>query len=136
MNLSPNFTLEEFEYSRFANENNIINKANNEVINNLKELCNNLLEPLRAKLDKPIIITSGYRCNQLNKAVGGVRDSQHLTGRAADIIVKEMSTEDLYNFIENNFEFEQLIIEHIKGKNWVHVSWNSESKRNKAFRIG
>ncbi len=136
MNLTQNFTLEEFEYSNTAIENNIINKASNEVIHNLKELCNNLLEPLRDKLNKPIIISSGYRCNELNKIVGGVSNSQHLEGKAADIIVKDLSTEDLFHFIKNNFKFDQLIIEHIKGKNWVHLSWNGENNRNNILRIG
>ena len=109
---------------------------NNEVINNLKELCNYLLEPLREKLNKPIIVTSGYRCFELNKIVGGVSNSQHLEGKAADIIVKDLSTEDIFNFIKKNFKFDQLIIEHIKGKNWVHVSWNGANNRNNALRIG
>ncbi|WP_397599158.1 D-Ala-D-Ala carboxypeptidase family metallohydrolase [Silvanigrella sp.] len=136
MNLTQNFTLEEFEYSNTAIENNIINKANNEVVYNLKELCNNLLEPLRDKLNKPIIVTSGYRCFELNKIVGGVSKSQHLEGKAADIIVKDLSTEDLFHFIKNNFKFDQLIIEHIKGKNWVHVSWDGANNRNNSLRIG
>ena len=136
MNLTQNFTLEEMEFSSTAIERRIKNKANNEVINNLKELCNYLLEPLREKLNKPIIVTSGYRCFELNKIVGGVSNSQHLEGKAADIIVKDLSTEDLFNFIKKNFKFDQLIIEHIKGKNWVHVSWNGANNRNNALRIG
>ena len=136
MNLTQNFTLEEMEFSSTAIERRIKYKANNEVINNLKELCNYLLEPLREKLNKPIIVTSGYRCFELNKIVGGVSNSQHLEGKAADIIVKDLSTEDLFNFIKKNFKFDQLIIEHIKGKNWVHVSWNGANNRNNALRIG
>ena len=136
MNLTQNFTLEEMEFSSTAIERRIKHKANNEVINNLKELCNYLLEPLREKLNKPIIVTSGYRCFELNKIVGGVSNSQHLEGKAADIIVKDLSTEDLFNFIKKNFKFDQLIIEHIKGKNWVHVSWNGANNRNNALRIG
>jgi uncharacterized protein YcbK (DUF882 family) len=99
MNLSQNFTLKEFEYSETANKKNILNKAPDDVKDNLKELCSNLLEPLREKLNKPIKILSGYRCEELNKAVGGVGNSKHLKGHAADITVEGISHIELFNYI-------------------------------------
>jgi uncharacterized protein YcbK (DUF882 family) len=138
MKLSKHFSLEEFEYSETAIRNNIKNKASEFVINNLKELCKNTLEPLRSKLDNPIKILSGYRCRQLNKAVGGVNNSQHLFGCAADITVENMTHPELFNFIKKYFKFDQLILEHVKENNpfsgWVHVSY-CNSNRNQCLKI-
>ncbi len=140
MNLSQNFTLEEFEHSDTANRKSIDNKAPEFVVNNLIELCENVLEPLRSTLDNPIRILSGYRCRDLNCAVGGVVNSQHLFGQAADITVENMTHPELFNLIKNNFEFDQLILEHVRSDNpnsgWVHVSWNGDRNRNKCLKIG
>ena len=140
MNLSPNFTLNEFEYSETAIKKNIENKAPDYVIVNLKELCINLLEPLRAKINKPIRILSGYRCEELNKAVGGVGNSKHLEGYAADITIEGLSHPELFNFIKKYLKFDQLILEHVKEDNpfsgWVHVSWVGVNNRNQALKIG
>ncbi|WP_186650144.1 D-Ala-D-Ala carboxypeptidase family metallohydrolase [Fluviispira vulneris] len=140
MNLSEHFSLYEFEYSDTAIKNNITNKANDDVIKNLSILCENLLEPIRLKLGKPIQILSGYRCESLNKLVGGVNNSQHKSGHAADITVENMSHPDLFNFIKNNFKFDQLILEHVKKDNefsgWVHVSYNHAGNRKQCLKIG
>lgn len=99
MNLSPNFTLQELTRSATAERLNITNAFTAEVVDNLQRLCVEVLEPLRARLGHPVKINSGYRCPELNKAVGGVPNSFHLQGRAADIprykgamdILKDMS---------------------------------------------
>ncbi|WP_397600529.1 D-Ala-D-Ala carboxypeptidase family metallohydrolase [Silvanigrella sp.] len=140
MKLSNNFSLEEFEHSEVATARGINNKAPEEVINNLKKLCDKFLEPLRQYLNKPIKILSGYRCEELNNAVKGVENSQHLTGCAADITVENISHQELFEIIKNNFKFDQLILEFVKPNNpfsgWVHVSWNENKNRNKYFKLG
>ncbi len=140
MNLTTHFTLEEMIYSDTSLQRNIDNTPSEEVKKNLENLCLNLLEPLRIKLNKPINILSGYRCVALNKAVGGVGNSKHLLGCAADITVENMGHPDLFNFIKNNFEFDQLILEHVKKENpfsgWVHVSYNHAGNRKQCLKIG
>ncbi len=139
MNLTDNFTLEEMVFSRTAKDNNIDNKPDDDVINNLKSLCENLLEPLREKLGKPIHILSGYRSQELNKAVGGVGNSKHLLGQAVDITIEGMGHPELYNLIKNTFYFDQLILEHVQiGKpfsGWVHVSYVHGKNRNQCLKI-
>ena len=98
------------------------------VIENLKALCMEVLQPLRDFLGKPVVISSGYRSEEVNKAVGGVKRSQHLKGEAADIHVE--NTEQLIeimHFIMDNCDFDQLIWEKNKaGAQWVHVSYKRE----------
>ena len=140
MKLTENFTLEEMIKSETATRLKIDNTPNQKIIDNLKALCVNLLEPLRNKLNKPIIILSGYRCSELNKAVGGVGNSKHLLGQAADIKVEGMTNLDLVKFIEKNFKYDQLILEFMNENDlfsgWVHVSWMGASNRNQFLRIG
>ena len=83
--LSPHFQLEEFERSATATRLGICNAAPLAVITCLQNLCQQILEPARQAYGKPIVIQSGYRCTQLNQAVGGVPNSQHRTGEAADL---------------------------------------------------
>ena len=83
--LTPHFKLSEFEFSTTALARGFDNHCPQHLIPNLRNLCERILEPLRAWVNEPIIISSGYRCPQLNKAVGGVSNSQHMTGEAADI---------------------------------------------------
>lgn len=132
MNLSTNFTLEEFITSDTAKLKNIDNTPSKEVISNLNLLCSNILEPLRTLLNKPLYISSGYRCLELNTAIGGSKTSQHMEGKAADLKCKGLSTEDLFKFIINsNLKFDQVIQEFNR---WVHISWNSDNNRNEKLR--
>ena len=85
MQLTKNFTLEELVHSDTANAKGIDNTPTQEIIDNLKELAENVLQPIRDKWGKPLTVNSGYRCKELNKAVGGVSTSQHQKGKAADI---------------------------------------------------
>ena len=91
MKLSPHFSLSEFESSATATAKGIDNTLkhsdvdHSRIIDNLRSLCLEVLEPLRRHLDRPVVISSGYRCKKLNQLVGGVRTSQHMTGEAADI---------------------------------------------------
>ena len=133
MKLSKNFTYEELCHSNVAERKGINNRPRTKeeekrVIENLKALCMEVLQPLRDFLGKPVVISSGYRCPELNKAVGGVRNSQHMKGEAADIHVE--NTEHLLkimHFIMDETDFDQLIWERNRaGTQWVHVSYKRE----------
>ena len=130
MRLSKNFTLFELTYSDTASKLGFKNLPTQEEIRNLGALAQNVLQPLRDMLGKPITITSGFRNKLLNQKVGGASNSQHLYGQAADIIVLGMKVEDLYNYIKNsNLIYDQLIFEQTKNTKWVHISYNKKFNR-------
>ena len=87
MQLSEHFELAEFLVSETAARRGIANEPTPEIIENLRRLCQLVLEPLRVKLARPVVITSGYRSPALNRAIGGSPTSHHMQGRAADLIV-------------------------------------------------
>lgn len=130
--ITKNFTLAELTRSDTAKARGIQNIPNEEEYKNMVTLCKNILQPLREKLGKPITVNSCFRCSELNKAVGGAKNSQHLTGSAADIVVKGISIYDLANFIKDNFEFDQCILEY---NVWVHVSYKTSGNRNQCLTI-
>ena len=102
-------------------------------IDNLLNLIFYCLQPLRDKLQKPILITSGYRSEALNKIVGGKYNSQHLKGQACDFKVSGMTINQIIDFIrKNNIEFDQLINEYDK---WVHISFVKGSNRKQVLKI-
>lgn len=115
------FTLSEFIHSATANRLGIDNIPTFDVVDNLNRLAD-YLDGIRAKVDKPILVSSGYRCPMLNKAVGGAANSQHLKGLAADIVCSDMNT--LEKVIRETGGFDQFIKEHRKGSTsfWFHVS--------------
>lgn len=115
------FKLSEFINSATANRLGIDNIPSFEVVDNLNRLAD-YLDVIRAKFGKPILISSGYRCPMLNKAVGGVVNSQHLKGLAADLVCSDM--EKLLSIIRETKGFDQVITEHNKGSKsyWIHVS--------------
>jgi hypothetical protein len=133
-NVSMHFTLEELCASDTAKEKGIINKPNTEQIINLVYLAANVLEPLRVAMGEPIKIGSGFRCPALNKAVGGVGNSQHLNGQAADLCIDGdiEKGKRWFNYIRLHLPFDQLIWEHnAKGSYWVHVSYRSDGKNRR-----
>ena len=117
------FTISEFIHSDTAIKKRIWNGASREVEDNIIALVSAILDPLRDKYGKPITITSGYRCKELNRAVGGVSNSQHMTGEAADITVKsKLGNRQLAKMIiEMGLPFDQMIDE--CNYDWVHVSY-------------
>lgn len=129
MQVSKNFTLYEFENSRTATFRGIDNSITDPVIKtNIRALCESVLQPFRDYLGRPIIISSGYRCKELNEAVGGVVDSQHTLGQAADITTSSYGNfmmRDLM-WLVTHLHFDQLIIY----RDFVHVSYVS-SRRNR-----
>ena len=129
-----NFTITELCKSKTALKAGINNTPSMGAADNLMCLIVNLLQPLRDKLGKPIIVTSGYRCTHLNRILDGKANSQHLVGQAADIKVKDMSASALQNFIATSgLEFDQCINEYNR---WVHVSYNIKGNRKQCFNIG
>ena len=124
MKLSKNFSLEEMLSSDTARRCGIDNKPQSEeVVENLRALCLEVLQPLRDHLGKPVVVSSGYRCKDLNKKVGGVENSQHLKGEAADIKVRDREELiDVMRYIMDETDFDQLIREKSGSTEWVHVS--------------
>ena len=132
--LSPHFTVGEFFRSGTAIRLGIDNNpdahpgegiSTAEVVENLRALCTEVLEPLRRRVGR-VIVTSGYRCQELNKAVGGVWNSQHLKGEAADIFVPDTATAMRYGHIlERHSAVQQLLLEPmgIQQKRWIHVGF-------------
>lgn len=122
-----NFTLQEFVRSNKADELGIDNTPDTECIAHLGELCGTILQPIRDAWGKPIIVTSGYRCKALNKAVGGVSTSAHLSGWAADCVPDDMRQFDHFcdfvaEFLDSqHIPFDQVIIESQNGKRWLHI---------------
>jgi hypothetical protein len=131
MNLTKNFYLDEMLASQSAVRLGFDEQFSPDqaVIDNLRALCQNVLQPLRDGLQRAILTSSGYRCPRVNQAIGGAKTSQHLFGQAADINVGHLTTEQLYQRIKNSgLVFDQLIQEFDR---WVHVSYNSNTSANR-----
>ncbi len=126
-NITMHFTIEELYASKTAKDKGINNKPSVREMVNLVYLAAYVLEPLRKAMGEPIKIGSGFRCQQLNKAVGGVSNSQHLTGQAADLCIDGdiEKGKRWFNYIKDHLPFDQLIWEHNPktGSYWVHVSY-------------
>lgn len=125
------FTINELIASDVAKNNNINNIPNQQEKNNLTALVDNILDPLREAYGKPIIVTSGFRSEKLNKLVKGSSTSQHRFGQAADIRSKEDTRNEnkkLFDLIQNlNLPFDQLIDEY--NYDWVHVSYSPRNRK-------
>ena len=134
MQLSKNFTLEECISSRTAERMGIDNVPKDEaVIENMRALCLEVLQPLRDYVGAPIHINSGYRCKALNEAVGGVKNSQHCVGEAADIRIASLEQgREWATWIEDNCRFDQMLLERNKGGAvWLHVSCKRDAEKNR-----
>lgn len=130
--LSKNFTLEELTQSSTAEANNIDNTPSKFEYENLKRLCEDVLQPIRDVWDKPIYVTSGYRCPALNTKVGGSASSAHMKGLAADI--KTDNNEKLFHKIvsmvnNGDITFDQLIDE--SNYAWLHIGLRENDKNNR-----
>ena len=123
------FTFKELCKSDTARKYGIDNTPNEEVKKNLEKLVKNILDPLREHYGYPIHISSGYRCQELNKRVGGTKTSQHQSGRAADICMNDRAIHrKIFNMIQElNLPFDQLIWEN--NGSWVHVSYDENKNR-------
>ena len=130
------FTLEEFTYSITAQHLGIDNTPSKEAMTNLERLVSRVLDPLREAWGSPIIVTSGYRCEELNKRVGGVKTSYHLRGMAADIRPKNGFLYELYSFVErmfvdNKMPITECYIDHRKG--YIHIAYDVEDSNTWPF---
>ena len=133
--LSDNFQLWEFVTSQTASREGIDNTPPLQIVENLKKLCERILEPARFALG-PLRISSGYRCTQLNKLVGGSATSGHPLGFCADVIPLKVSKMEFARWISRNCKFDQIILEFGKKDNpdWIHVSADPKS-RNQVLQI-
>lgn len=123
------FTIKELSKSTTAKQKRINNSPNSEIVKNLEQLVDNILDPLRELYGKPIIVSSGYRCPALNKALGGSKTSQHMLGLAADITVgTPAKNKELFDLIQTmNLPFDQLIDE--KKFSWIHISFSKNPRK-------
>ena len=144
MQLSKNLALAEVTRSETAKRKGISNMPTPEHIENFKKLAENVFQPIREHFGVPIHISSGYRSAALNKAIGGagktvsgvyIPSSQHCTGEAIDIDMDgtTITNAQIFNYIKENLEFDQLIWEFGTDTNpdWVHVSYESTGKQRK-----
>ena len=144
MQLSKNLSLAEVTRSESAKRNGINNMPTPEHIENFKLLAEKVFQPIREHFAVPIHISSGYRSAALNKAVKGSLSSQHCSGEAIDIDMDgtTITNAQVFNYIKDNLEFDQLIWEFGTDKNpdWVHVSYESKGKQRKqilkAYKTG
>ena len=130
------FTLDELIHSDTADRLGIDNSPTCDAIQCIDDLVTNVLDRLRSEWDRPIIVTSGYRCKELNAAVGGARNSQHLKGQAADIVSDDF--EAFRRFVRRwckDNEFDQCIFEHCGDKEWVHISFNRGRNRRQMLDL-
>jgi len=128
MKLSKNLSLAEVTKSTTAKRLNIDNTPDEWVTENLKQVAINVFQPLRDAFKCPIYVSSGYRSGDLNSAIGGSRRSQHVEGRALDLdadVYGGCTNSQIFNYIRENLEFDQLIWEFGNQDNpdWVHVSF-------------
>ena len=133
MKLSKNLTLRECTRSITASRKGIDNTPKEKEIANLKQIAENVFQPLRDHFEVPIYVSSGYRSQQLNKAVGGSSVSQHCQGRALDLdadVFGGVTNAEIFHYIKDCLDFDQLIWELGDDTNpaWVHVSYNSPTE--------
>lgn len=133
MQLSKNFTLQEFTKSQTAQRLGIDNTPSAAEVERLKLLAQNVLQPVRNHFG-PVIITSGYRCFKLNRAIGSKESSDHVKGFAADFEVIGASNLEVAKWIEKNLQFKQLILEFFDHNDphsgWVHCSFDERQLIN------
>ena len=137
--ISEHVSYKEGVYSTTATRRGIDNVPNDEQLANMELIAEKVFEPLRKYVGGPIKINSFFRCPKLNKAIGGARSSQHMKGQAMDIddTFGVVANSDMYNYIKNNLDFDQIIWEFgdDDNPNWVHVSYVSkEDNRNRCLR--
>ena len=135
MQLSENLTLAEVIRSETAKRNGISNKPNPRHLENLKIIAVNIFQPIRNFFQRAVHLSSGYRSEELNAFIKGSASSQHCTGEALDIDMDgtEVTNREVFDYIKDNLEFDQLIWEFGTNDNpdWVHVSYKASGKQRK-----
>ena len=128
--INLNFSISELCKSDIATKNGILNIPSLECCDHLLELIFYLLQPLRDKFGA-IKITSGYRCYTLNKKVGGVYNSNHLYGFAADIVPQNATFKQVYDFIVQLLDYDECFIEKSSTSKWLHIAYRKGRNRKK-----
>lgn len=134
------FSIEELCKSETAKSKNINNSPSEEIKTHLKELVENLLDPLREAWGSPIHVNSGYRCEKLNKAIGGAKNSAHKYGYAADIVPANGKIYEFKLFVrkwlkENYIKFDQYIDEQKGNSHWVHLGYKHNGVQRMQYLI-
>ena len=138
--ITKHFSLQEIISSGTASRLGLDNTPNEEQIENLKALCENILEPLREYYEsRPIMISSGYRSPALCEKLGSSKTSQHTQGQAVDFEIPGFDNKEIATHIKNNFDFDQLISEYyedgIPDSGWIHVSFKIDGSNRKESLI-
>jgi len=139
MKLTENFSLNELTKSQTAERKGIDNTPSTEHQENLKSLCEMILQPIRDHFGQVVSVSSGYRSPELCVAIGSSTKSQHASGCAADFEIFGISNKELADYIDQNLDYDQLILEYWKGEDepnsgWVHCSFNTQGNRKQYLR--
>ena len=138
-NISKHISWHEGTYSRTGERKDLDNTPNEEQLKCMKEVAENLFEPLREWVGGPIKINSFFRGEPVNKAIGGSTKSQHMKGQAIDIddTFRHKTNAEMYYYIKDNLDFDQMIWEFgdDKNPNWLHISWVSHRPNRKKLTI-
>jgi len=137
MNLTENVSLKELTKSESATRFGISNEPTEEALSNLQKLATHILQPIRDHFGKPLIITSGYRSPELCLKIGSTTTSQHTKGQASDFEIGGIANKDLSDWIHQNLDYDQLILEFWKPEDansgWVHCSYKGEGQNRKQY---
>ena len=137
MNLTKNFTLAEMTKSETALRHGMENEPGENEIGNLKLLCEKVLQPVRDHFGKGVKVNSGFRHPDVNAKVGGSRTSDHTRGQAADIEIPGVPNAELAEWIKDNLDYRQLILEFytpgVPDSGWVHVSYVAEDNKKEVL---
>ena len=137
MNLTENVSLKELTKSESATRFGISNEPTEEALSNLQKLATHILQPVRDHFGKPLIITSGYRSPELCLKIGSTTTSQHTKGQASDFEIGGIANKDLSDWIHQNLDYDQLILEFWKPEDpnsgWVHCSFKGEGQNRKQY---
>ena len=138
MKLTANFSLNELTKSQTAERKGIDNTPSAEHQENLKKLCENVLQPIRDHFEQVVSVASGYRSPVLCAAIGSKSTSQHARGEAADFEIFGISNKELADWIHYNTNYDQLILEYWKesdpNSGWVHCSYSESNNRRQYLR--
>ncbi len=139
MKLSRNLTLKEAVKSNTATRLGIDNDPDDWDIENLRAIAENIFQPIRDHFGVPIGVSSGFRCKELNKAIGGSKYSQHMTGEALDLdadMYGKITNADIFKFVKNNLHWDQMIWEFGDDEepNWVHISYKPSGGNRKQIK--
>jgi len=130
MQLSKNFSLHELTVSETATRDGLKNVPNKAQTQSLIALCQNVLQPLRDRIKRPIVVTSGFRSVSVNRRIGGSKASQHCKGQAVDFIVPGLDLRNVAKLIKAmDLKYDQLILEFLDTGGWLHVSYSPRHRR-------